>query len=97
MSHQLEGRRAGFINKAFDEECLAALSSSTAAITRHSITELVDLAGSQGVEIINWLAMRGALGGEVHEVHRNYHVPISNTAAGLLALEPAGVEAAPVR
>jgi protocatechuate 4,5-dioxygenase beta chain len=96
MSHQLEGRRAGFINKAFDEECLDALSSSTSTITRRSTAELVDLAGSQGVEIINWLAMRGALGGEVREVHRNYHIPISNTAAGLLALEPVGLEVAPV-
>ena len=26
----------------------------------------------------------------VVEVHRNYHVPISNTAAGLLAMAPVG-------
>ena len=31
--------------------------------------------------------MRGALLGRVSQVHRNYHVPISNTATGLLVLE----------
>ena len=89
LSHQLEGERAGFINRPFDEVCFDALVSGTGrAITKHSIADLVELAGSQGVEVINWLAMRGALGGDVVEVHRNYHIPISNTAAGLLAIEP---------
>jgi protocatechuate 4,5-dioxygenase beta chain len=89
LSHQLEGRRAGFLNPDFDAECFDALvSSDRSAITRHTIPEIVELAGSQGVEIVNWLAMRGALRGEVREVHRNYHIPISNTAAGLLAIEP---------
>ena len=91
LSHQLEGQRAGFINRQFDVACLDALASDDrSAITSHSIPELVELAGSQGVEIINWVAMRGAIGGRVVEVHRNYHVPISNTAAGLLAMAPAG-------
>jgi protocatechuate 4,5-dioxygenase beta chain len=31
--------------------------------------------------------MRGALTGKVSEVHRNYHIPISNTAAGMMVLE----------
>ncbi len=47
-------------------------------------------AGTQGVELLNWLAMRGALsagGARVKKVHGNYHIPISNTATGLLALE----------
>lgn len=94
LSHQLEGERAGFINRPFDEACFEALvSGNRRAITKHSIPDLVELAGSQGVEIVNWLAMRGALGGEVVEVHRNYHIPISNTAAGLLAIEPVHVDA----
>jgi protocatechuate 4,5-dioxygenase beta chain len=92
LSHQLEGKRAGFINREFDEQCLAALvSDDRSAITRHSNCELIELAGSQGVEIVDWLAMRGALSGDVAEIHRNYHIPISNTAAGLLAIEPVGV------
>jgi len=38
-----------------------------------------------------WLAMRAALttgsGSGVRQVHSNYHIPISNTATGVLALE----------
>lgn len=49
--------------------------------------------GTQGVEVLMWLAMRAALGSAgpgVRKVHGNYHIPISNTATGLLALEPVG-------
>jgi protocatechuate 4,5-dioxygenase beta chain len=87
LSHQLDGRRAGFINKEFDLECLDKISHDPEALTRYSIPQLVELAGTQGVEILMWIAARGALSGAVSEVHRNYHIPISNTAAGLLVLE----------
>ena len=42
---------------------------------------------TQGIELLNWVAARGALTGQVHELHRNYHIPISNTAAGLMLFE----------
>ena len=87
MSHQLEGGRAGFINKEFDLYCLEKIVHAPDAFAGYSIRELVELAGSQGVELLNWLVMRGALTGKVTQIHRNYHVPISNTATGLLALE----------
>lgn len=87
LSHQLEGTRAGFINKPFDLMCMDRLVDDPEALTVYSIPELVERAGSQGVELLNWLAMRGALGAHVHKVHANYHIPISNTAAGLLVLE----------
>ena len=51
--------------------------------------ELVEKAGTQGVELLMWLATRGALGAAVRERHRGYHIPISNTASGLMLLEPA--------
>ena len=59
------------------------------ALTEYSSLDLVELAGSQGVELLNWIAMRGALSGKVRKVHANYHVPISNTATGVLLLENA--------
>jgi protocatechuate 4,5-dioxygenase, beta chain len=55
--------------------------------TQYSIPELVEKAGTQGVELVMWLAARATMAGEVRKVHANYHVPISNTAAGLMALE----------
>ena len=86
LSHQLDGTRAGFINKPFDLMCMDKLVGAPDALTGYSARELVELAGSQGVEFLMWLAMRGALTGEVSRVHSNYHIPISNTAAGLLVL-----------
>ena len=44
-------KRAGFINKDFDMQCLRELVSSPQALTRYSNLELVELAGTQGVEI----------------------------------------------
>ena len=91
LSHQLEGERAGFINKDFDLKFLQSLENNPAWATQFSIHELVEKTGTQGIELLAWLAMRSALsaGGHsgVRKVHSNYHIPISNTATGLLALE----------
>ncbi len=90
LSHQLEGGRAGFINKDYDQFCLDHLGPDPDALTRHSALDIVELAGSQGIEIVNWIAARGALGsGALVQKTRNYHIPISNTAAATLVLEPA--------
>jgi protocatechuate 4,5-dioxygenase, beta chain len=90
LSHQLDGERAGFINKEFDLECLEKIVDDPQALTKYTIHDIVRLAGTQGVEIIMWLVMRGALSQHVREVHRRYHIPVSNTAAGLLLLENGG-------
>lgn len=87
LSHQLDGQRAGFINKEFDLLCLEKVVNEPEALLRYSNDELVRLAGTQGVEFLNWLAMRGAMTGQVSQLHRNYHIPISNTAAATLVLE----------
>lgn len=89
LSHQLDGERAGFINKEFDLECLEKIINDPQALTRYSIHDIVRLAGTQGVELIMWLVMRGALSARVNTLHRHYHIPVSNTAAGLLLLENA--------
>ena len=89
LSHQLDGERAGFINKDFDVKFMDSLLADPAWATKYSITDLVELTGTQGIELLMWLAARGALGEKVTQVHRNYHIPISNTAAGLMVLEPA--------
>ncbi|WP_298283611.1 class III extradiol dioxygenase family protein [Acidocella sp.] len=89
LSHQLEGERAGFLNPEFDDLCLNALINKPELLTRYSSHEIVELAGSQGAEILNWIVGRGILGGAAREVVRNYHIPISNTAAALQVLEPA--------
>jgi protocatechuate 4,5-dioxygenase, beta chain len=87
LSHQLDGERAGFINKAFDLKFMDTLAAEPEWATQYGIHELVEQTGTQGVELLMWLAARGAVPGRVREVHRNYHIPISNTAAGMMALE----------
>jgi len=91
LSHQLDGARAGFINKKFDLEFMDSLLNEPQWATRFTIEELVEQTGTQGVELLMWLAMRGALGDaqafNIHKIHENYHIPISNTATGLVAFE----------
>ena len=89
LSHQLDGTRAGFINKAFDLACMDKIVGEPETLARMSTLDLVREAGAQGAEFIQWLAMRGALTGKVRKLHSNYHIPISNTGAGLLVLENA--------
>ncbi|NVJ91752.1 MAG: protocatechuate 3,4-dioxygenase [Methylocystaceae bacterium] len=89
LSHQLDGERAGFINKEFDLECMEKIISDPYHYKDMSIHELVRLAGAQGAEFILWLIMRAAMGETVTKVHSNYHIPISNTGAGLLCIDNA--------
>ncbi len=87
LSHQLDGKRAGFINKAFDAMCMDAIVDDPERLTRLSSLDLVREAGAQGTELMTWIAARGALTGRVSKVHSNYHIPISNTAAASMVLE----------
>ena len=87
MSHQLQGPRAGFINTPFDIEFLDKLTSDPQALRRIPHITYLREAGSEGIELVMWLIMRGALGGDVNELHRHYHVPASNTAVGHIVLE----------
>jgi protocatechuate 4,5-dioxygenase, beta chain len=87
LSHQLDGQRAGHINKPFDLQFMDSMVNDPDWATQFSITELVEKTGTQGVELLMWLATRAAVPGQVRKVHTNYHIPISNTAAGMMALE----------
>jgi len=87
MSHQLQGERAGLINRQFDTDFLDNLTKDPVSLTRISHTEYMREAGSEGVEMVMWHVMRGALGENASEVYRHYHVPASNTAAALMILD----------
>jgi protocatechuate 4,5-dioxygenase, beta chain len=89
MSHQLQGERAGLVNRDFDTAFLDRMIADPDAQAKVPHVDYIRDAGSEGVELVMWLVMRGALGGGVREVHRHYHIPASNTAAGLICLEPA--------
>jgi protocatechuate 4,5-dioxygenase beta chain len=102
MSHQLQGPRAGLINREFDNAFLDRLIADPEGLAKMPHIDYVREAGSEGIELVMWLIARGAMadtadaasGGGAHRagprprvVHRFYHVPASNTAVGHLILE----------
>jgi len=89
MSHQLQGPRAGLINKEFDAAFLDKLTADPEALRRMPHIEYLREAGSEGIEMVMWLIMRGALGEVAKELYRFYHVPASNTAVGHIVLQTA--------
>ncbi|MBU6472247.1 MAG: protocatechuate 3,4-dioxygenase, partial [Alphaproteobacteria bacterium] len=93
LSHQLDGARAGFINKEFDMECIDKITANPEGLINYTVDDIVRLSGTQGVELLNWIAMRGALLGRVSKAFCNYHIPISNTASALLVLDNEAAEA----
>ena len=88
MSHQLQGPRAGLINKDFDSRFLDGLVSDPEALAAMPHIDYVREAGSEGIELVMWFIARGAMSDQPPKVlHRFYHVPASNTAVGHLILE----------
>lgn len=98
MSHQLQGPRAGLINREFDTDFLDRLIADPVALADLPHVDYVREAGSEGIELVMWLVARGAMADMADRqvgsavaaptvVHRFYHVPASNTAVGHLVLE----------
>ncbi|MFA4969901.1 MAG: class III extradiol dioxygenase subunit beta [Sulfuritalea sp.] len=88
MSHQLQGPRAGLINREWDNAFLDQLIADPATLAQKPHIEYVREAGSEGIELVMWLIARGAMSDNPPKVaHRFYHVPASNTAVGHLILE----------
>jgi protocatechuate 4,5-dioxygenase beta chain len=87
MSHQLQGPRAGLINQTFDRRFLDLLVTDPEALAQIPLVDYIREAGSEGIELVMWFIMRGALSARVKTAHRFYHVPASNTAVGHLILE----------
>ena len=87
MSHQLQGPRAGLINQPWDQRFIDGLINDPETLSRMPHLEYVREAGSEGIELVMWFIMRGALTERVRTAHRFYHVPASNTAVGHLVLE----------
>lgn len=88
MSHQLQGPRAGLINKEFDNMFLDRLIADPEGLAKLPHIDYVREAGSEGIELVMWLIARGAMSAKPPKVaHRFYHVPASNTAVGHLILE----------
>jgi protocatechuate 4,5-dioxygenase beta chain len=93
MSHQLQGPRAGLINREWDNRFLDELIADPRSLSERPHLDYVVEAGSEGIELVMWLIARGAMADVANPTaapkvaHRFYHVPASNTAVGHLILE----------
>ena len=87
MSHQLHGERAGLINREWDNKFLDDLTADPQRLVALPHIEYMRETGAEGIEMVMWLIMRGALNDQVKEVYRFYHVPGSNTAVGNIIIE----------
>jgi hypothetical protein len=75
LSHQVQGARAGFVNPEWDNEFLDLLESDPEALTQLDHYAYMERGGAEGVEVITWLGMRGALTQRVRRIHRFYAAP----------------------
>ena len=89
LSHQLQGQRAGLINEEWDKHFLDLLVEDPETASKITHLEYLREAGAEGIEMVMWLIMRGAMNRQVTEIYRATHVPTSNTHNGLLVLENA--------
>lgn len=87
LSHQLLGERAGLINQEWDLAFMDKLKDDYEELANIPQTEYIRESGTEGCEMVMWLIMRGALGENIEEIHRHYHVPVSNTALGHIVYE----------
>jgi protocatechuate 4,5-dioxygenase beta chain len=88
LSHQLHGERYGFFDPDWDNRFMDLLESEPETLAALPHQDWMERGGTEGEEMIIWLAMRAALGQQVRRVHRNYAAPMT-TGLGLLALAPA--------
>jgi len=86
LSHQLSGRRFGFVNPDWDQVFMERLASDAEALSHISHEDMMINGGVESVEVMMWLAMRGTLASEVRVVRQYYAAPML-TGYGLLVLE----------
>jgi protocatechuate 4,5-dioxygenase beta chain len=86
MSHQLQGKRFGFMNEKFDQWFLDELERNPEGLAEISHQKIMEEAGAEAVELIMWLTMRGAVSPSARRVHRHYYAPMT-TGMGLISFE----------
>ena len=86
MSHQLQGKRFGFMNESFDQMFLDQIEAEPDRLAGLSHQQIMEQAGAEAVELIMWLVMRGALSPQARRVHRHYYAPMT-TGMGLITFQ----------
>jgi hypothetical protein len=86
MSHQLTGPNFGWMSAQHDQDFLDRIERDPDSLAGLAHQEMMERYGVEGIELIMWLVMRGALSGAAKRVHRNYYAPMT-TGMGLVTLE----------
>jgi gallate dioxygenase len=93
LSHQMHGERAGFNNTEWDMRFLDLVERDPGTLTAMKHAEFARLGGTEGVEVIMWLAMRGALSAGARKVHQSYYLPMTTAMAVAVFEEPGAADA----
>lgn len=89
LSHQLHGDQFGFVNPEWDNRFMDLLLHEPEVLTQATHADYAMRGGAESVEMMMWLAMRGALAegaASFEQVQRFYWGPML-TGYGLLALQ----------
>jgi protocatechuate 4,5-dioxygenase, beta chain len=73
LSHQLTGPRFGRVTPEWDQEFMRLLAEDPESLTRYTYKQLIELGGTESVEVVNWLAMRGALTKDARPLVQAYY------------------------
>jgi protocatechuate 4,5-dioxygenase, beta chain len=95
LSHQLVGRDFGTVHPEWDRRFLEQLEQRPEELKDYTMAELERLAGHEGVEVVQWIAMRAALGAEVRSTYTCYY-PYRMAGYAVVCYEPTEREPAEV-
>jgi hypothetical protein len=73
LSHQLTGPRFGQVTADWDQEFMRLLAEEPESLTKYTYKQLIELGGTESVEVVNWLAMRGALPDDARPLVQAYY------------------------
>jgi protocatechuate 4,5-dioxygenase beta chain len=89
LSHQLTGTAFGAVRQEWDREFMRLLAEAPETLCDYTHEQLIKLGGTESVEVVNWLAMRGALPATARPVVEAYYAH-RIMGYGLAAYDAAG-------
>ena len=86
MSHQIHGTRFGMTNERFDRRFLEMIESRMDELIAVPPERMMQVAGTEAIELTMWYAMRGALSAGASRATSFYTCP-AVTGCGVIALD----------
>lgn len=86
LSHQIHGERTGYNDTDWDMRFIDLIEKDPLTLAKMKHVDYIQLGGAESVEVIMWLAMRGALSDDITKVHQSYYLA-TTTAMTVLVFE----------